>query len=175
MLLPADPARLKTRSTATAHGSRRRFRTDFETLYAIRLIERQARWYGRLDTALSSAAAVAGAATLGAFAGGWPSLGAAAALVLIASIWTTSHYAPRARWAACNALHAALTRLRAHALELDDTQYEDALIALRDRAGTPVWAALHLPTYHQVCEELGCTSDMRRRRPWTEMLIEKLP
>jgi hypothetical protein len=156
-------------------ASRNRFEYDFETLFAIQLLQAQALWYARLDLAAMAIGFLSAAGMLGAFAGGETSLGAWCAALLVAAVAVQFLCKPRTHWAACNALRGDFVKLRARALEFDDARYARELRELQGADAPPVWNRLRLPICNGLCAELGCWSDIRTVRPWSVTLLEKLP
>lgn len=157
-------------------ASRNRFEYDFQTLFAIRLLQAQALWYARLDLAWMTTGFLAAAGMLGAFAGGQTSLGGVCAAVLAAAALMQFRLRPKRNWAACNALRGEFVKLRARALEYDDARFSTELRQLQGgEEGLRVWNWLRLPIYNELCAELGCWADIRTVRPWGEQLLEKLP
>lgn len=157
-------------------ASRNRFEYDFQTLFAIRLLQAQALWYARLDLAWMAIGFLSAAGMLGAFAGGQTGLGGVGAAVLAAAALMQFRLQPKRNWAACNALRSEFVKLRARALEYDDARFSSELRQLRGvEDGPQIWNWLRLPTYNGLCAELGCWSDIRTVRPWSEQLLEKLP
>lgn len=156
-------------------ASRNRFEYDFQTLFAIRLLQAQALWYARLDFAWLAIGFLSAAGMLGAFAGGQIGLGGTCAAVLAATALMHFRLQPRRNWAACNALRGDFVKLRARALEYDDARFSTELRQLQTVDGPRVWNWLRLPIFNDLCAELGCWSDIRTVRPWSEQLLEKLP
>ncbi|MCC2654934.1 MAG: hypothetical protein K0Q76_42 [Panacagrimonas sp.] len=156
-------------------ASRNRFEYDFETLFAIRLLQSQALWFARVDLAWMALSFLAAAGMLGAFTGGQTGLAAVCATVLGAAAVLQFWIKPRNNWAACNALRGEFVKLRARALEYDDTRFARELRQLQSSEGVRVWNWLRLPTCNELCAELGCVADIRHARPWSEQLLEKLP
>ena len=156
-------------------ASRNRFEYDFETLFAIRVLQSQALWYARLDLALMAMGFLSAAGMLGAITGGHYRLGAVCGAVLLASVALHFLIKPRGHWAACNALRGEFVRLRARALVYDDARFSRELRLLQGVDGPRVWNWLRLPVCNDLCAELGCGSAIRTPRPWSAQLLEKLP
>jgi hypothetical protein len=156
-------------------ASRHRFEYDFETLFAIRVLQAQALWYARLDLAWIAIGFLCAAGMLAAFAGGETRLGLGCAAVLTLAAALQFRFKPRIHWATCNALRNEFVRLRARALEYDDERFGRELRALQEGPVPRVWNGLRLPICNELCAELGCWSDIRTPRPWSAQLLEKLP
>ncbi|MGH8516776.1 MAG: hypothetical protein ACREUE_04890 [Panacagrimonas sp.] len=156
-------------------ASRNRFEYDFETLFAIRALQAQSLWYARLDLISMALGFLSAAGMLGALAGGETRIGALCAAALAATAVMQILLKPRKNWAGCNALRAAFVKLRARALEYDDVRYAGELRQLQGTDMPPVWNWLRFPICNELCAELGCWSDIRTARPWSERLVEKLP
>ena len=156
-------------------ASRNRFEYDFETLFAIRVLQAQALWYARVDFVSMVLAFLSAAGMLGALAGGATTVAMVCAAVLGATAVMQFLLKPRTNWAACNVLRAAFVKLRARALEFEDVRYARELRQLQEAKAPPVWNWLRLPTCNELCAELGCWLDIRTARPWSERLVEKLP
>lgn len=155
-------------------ASRNRFEYDFQTLFAIQLLQAQALWYARLDLAAMAASFLCAAGMLGAFAGGEMPLAGLCAAALVAALAVQFRLKPKAHWAACNALRGEFVKLRARALEFEDARYARELRQLQE-CDAPVWKRLRVPICNALCAELGCWSDIRTARPWSVQLLEKLP
>lgn len=156
-------------------ASRNRFEYDFETLFAIRVLQSQALWYARVDLAWMAVAFLSVAGMLGAISGGQMGLAAMCATALGAAVLLQVWLKPRTNWAACNALRGEFVKLRARALEYDDARFARELRQLQSVEEPRVWSWLRLPACNDLCAELGCVSDIRTPRPWSEQLLEKLP
>jgi hypothetical protein len=156
-------------------ASRNRFEYDFQTLFAIQLLQAQSLWYARLDLAAMATGFLSAAGMLGAFAGGEFRLGGMCAAVLLTALAVQFLLKPKSRWAACNALRGEFVKLRARALEFEDVRYARELRQLQATDAPPMWNWLRLPICNELCAELGCGADIRAVRPWSEQLLEKLP
>lgn len=156
-------------------ASRHRFEYDFETLFAIRVLQSQALWYARLDVAWIAMGFLSAAGMLGALAGGESGVAATCAALLISAAIMHFRLKSGGNWAACNALRAEFVKLRARALEYDDARFERELRQLQSVDSPRVWGWLRLPICNELCLELGCGSDVRMLRPWSAQLLEKLP
>ncbi len=137
-------------------SSRRRFELEFQTLYGIRLMQRQAQVYVVLDRTFYVLSVGVVAAVFGALAINSIVAAIGGAGILLTVLVGTRLFQPSSRRVACKALANDLARIRARSLQLDDTSFDAELVALQRRATVMPWSWICRPTFRRVCDELGC-------------------
>ena len=151
-------------SAATLHGdgmtvdlpSHSRFECDFEAMYGMRVLQRQARWYATLDTFTRTVGVVNASVFIAAFCFGQFDLAVYCGALLMLTLCTRAMILPGTQLADVLRLRNAFVAVRTEAARLTDRQYVQRLRELQMESGVTIWRWVAKSACAEVCKELGC-------------------
>lgn len=154
--LRASAATLRDDGLTVALPSHGRFECDFEAMYAMRVLQRQARWYAVLDGISRTVGLVSATVFVAAFCLEHYDLAVYSGALLMLTLVLQAMIRPRTQWAESIGLRSAFVSVRTEAARLTDRQYAQRLRELQEPGRVNIWRWIAKSACSDVCEELGC-------------------
>lgn len=154
--LRASAATLRDDGLTIALPSQRRFECDFQAMYAMQVLQRQARWYAVMDAITRTVGLVSASVFISAFCLDQFDLAVYAGAVLMLMLVLQATFRPRTQWDDSLELRNAFVSVRTEASRLTDRQYVQRLSELQESSRVNIWRWLARSTCSNVCRELGC-------------------
>lgn len=155
--LRASAATLRDEDLTIALPSHGRFECDFEAMYAIRVLQRQSRWYAILDGATRFVQLVSASVFIAALCLEHFDLAVYAGAVVMATLSMQAMVRPGQQLAECLRLRNAFVAVRSDAARLTDRQYRHRLHELQTPNRVTIWRWLARSAFSEVCRDLGCS------------------
>ena len=161
--LRASAATLRDDGLTVALPSHGRFECDFEAMYGMRVLQRQARWYAMLDAVARTAGLVSASVFIGAFCLARYDLAVYSGALLMLTLFLQAMIQPGTQLANSLRLRNAFVHVRSEAARLTDRQYAQRLRELQTQRDVNIWGWISRSACAEVCEELGCSGAMPAR------------
>ena len=161
--LRASAATLRDDGMTVALPSHSRFECDFEAMYGMRVLQRQARWYAMLDAFTRTVGLVSASVFIAAFCFGQFDLAVYCGALLMITLCIRALILPGTQLADILRLRDAFVAVRSEAARLTDRQYVQRLRELQMQGGVTIWRWLAKSACSEVCNELGCAGSVAVR------------
>lgn len=155
--LRASAATLRNEDLTIALPSHGRFECDFEAMYAIRVLQRQSRWYAILDGTARFVQLVSASVFIAAFCLEHFDLAVYSGALVMATLSMQAMVRPGQQLAECLRLRNAFVAVRSDAARLTDRQYRQRLRELQTQSRITIWRRLARSAFSAVCKDLGCS------------------
>lgn len=151
--LRASAATLRDDGMTVALPSHRRFECDFEAIYGIRVLQRQARWYAMLDGVTRTAGWVSASVFIAAFCLGQFDVAVYCGALLMLTLVVQAVSLPGTQLADSVRLRSEFVAVRSQAARLTDRQYAQRLGELQMQSGVNIWRWIARSVCAEVCKQ----------------------
>ncbi|HKY21425.1 MAG TPA: hypothetical protein VJM31_09415 [Vicinamibacterales bacterium] len=158
--LRASAATLHDEGMTVALPSHRRFECDFEAMYGMRVLQRQAKWCALLDAFTRIIGFVCGSVFIGAFCFGHFDLAVFSGALLMFALCMRAMILSGTQLADLLRLRNAFVAVRSEAARLTDRQYVQRLRELQMETCVTIWRWIAKSACAEVCRELGCADSI---------------
>lgn len=155
--LRASAATLRDEDLTIALPSQVRFECDFEAMYAMRVLQRQSRWYAALDAITRFVQLVSASVFIAAFCLEHFDLAVYAGALVVATLSMQAMVRPGQQVDESLRLRNAFVAVRSDAARLKDRQYRQQLQELQAQSRVTIWRWLARSAFSEVCRDLGCS------------------
>lgn len=170
MGLRASAATLRDDGLTVALPSHHRFECDFEAMYGMRVLQRQAKWYAMIDSVCRNMALVSASAFITAFCIGRFDLAVYCGALLTLPLCMQAMILPGTQWAESVRLRTAFVAVRSEAARLSDRKYAQRLGELQMQRSVTIWRWIARSVCAEVCKEHGWSGPVPGRTPNREPL-----